>query len=196
MAAVVREAPRVIAATVFLLGMLGCATTDEEQGARKHPVDGVRMLVDSLVAEIVQRSGTDGFKGLPIVVMTTATASGGLEPLMAEFLRTRLVERGMAVHVDCAGRCMEVKLQEFSMDAPKAGVTPGQVFTVVGGTVPIVGGAIRTLGEQERESRRAAARATGLLVTFAAREGNRYSVRVNVVGIVSSGKGDVALEQK
>jgi hypothetical protein len=176
--------------------MLGCASTDEVEGARKHPVDGVRKVVDSLVAEIVQRSGTEGFRGLPIVVVTTATASGGLEPLMAEFLRTRLVERGMAVHVECAGRCMEVKLQEFSMDAPKAGVTPGQVFTVVGGTIPILGGAIRTLGEHERESRRAAARTTGLLVILAAREGNRYGARVNVVGIVSSGGSEVALEQK
>lgn len=195
MAAVVREAARV-AATVFLLAMLGCASTDEEEGARKHPVDGVRKLVDSLAAEIVQRSGTDGFRALPIVVVTTSTSSGGLEPLMAEFLRTRLVERSMAVHFDCAARCMEVKLQEFSMDAPKAGVTPGQVFTVVGGTIPILGGAIRTLGEQDRESRRAAARTTGLLVTLSAREGNRYSARVNLVGIVSSGGGDVALEQK
>ena len=179
----------------LLLLLAGCASMEEE-GQRKHPVDGVRKLVDSLVGEIAQRSGTDGFRGLPIVVVTTATASGGLEPLMAELLRTRLVERGMAVHVECAARCMEVKLQEFSMDAPKAGVTPGQVFTVVGGTIPIVGGAIRTLGEHERESRRAAARTTGLLVILAAREGNRYSARVNVVGIVSSSGGDVALEQK
>lgn len=180
---------------LLLLLLVGCASTEEE-GERKHPVDGVRKLVDSLATEIVQRSGTDGFRGLPIVVVTTATSSGGLEPLMAEFLRTRLLERGMAVHVECAGRCMEVKLQEFAMDAPKAGVTPGQVFTAVGGTIPIVGGAIRTLGEHERESRRAAARTTGLLVILAAREGNRYSARVNVVGIVSSNGGDVALEQK
>ena len=180
---------------LLLLLLAGCASTEEE-GSRKHPVDGMRKVVDSLAAEIVQRSGTDGFRGLPIVVVTTATASGGLEPLMAEFLRTRLVERGMAVNVECAARCMEVRLQEFSFDAPKAGLTPGQVFTVVGGTIPILGGAIRTLGEQERESRRAAARSTGLLVTLAAREGNRYSARVNVVGIVSSAGGDVALEQK
>jgi hypothetical protein len=180
---------------ILVLLLAGCASLDED-AQPSHPVDGMRKVVDSLAAEIVQRSASDGFRNLPVVVLTTATASGGLEPLMAEFLRTRLVERSMTVHVECIGRCMEVKLQEFSIDAPKvSGLTAGQVFTVVGGSIPIVGGAIRSLGEQERESRRAAARATGVLVTLAAREGNLYGARVNVVGIVSS-SGDVALQQK
>jgi hypothetical protein len=182
-----------IPAIVLLLA--GCASTDDSQPA--HPVDGVRKVVDSLAAEVVQRGAGEGFRGLPVVVITTATASGGLEPIMAEFLRTRLVERGMAVHVECAGRCIEVKLQEFSIDAPRvSGLTPGQVFTVVGGSIPVVGGAIRSLSEQDRESRRAASRATGLIVTLAARDGNRYSARVNVVAIVSSSGGDIALQQK
>ena len=183
-------------ASLFAMFLLaGCASMDEDQQP-SHPLDGMRKVVDNLAAEIVQRSGSDGFRNLPIVVLTTATASGGLEPMMAEFLRTRLLEHGTMVHVECAGRCMEVRLQEFSIDAAKAsGLTAGQVFTVVGGSIPIVGGALRTLGEQERESRRAAARATGLLVTLAARDGNRYGARANVVGIISS-SGDVALQQK
>jgi hypothetical protein len=180
---------------LILLLLTGCASMEDDMQPA-HPVDGMRRVVDSLVTEIVQRSASEGFRNLPIVVVTTATASGGLEPIVAEFLRTRLVERSMAVHVECAARCMEVKLQEFSIDAPKvSGLTAGQVFTVVGGSIPIVGGAIRSLGEQERESRRAAARATGVLVTLSARDGNRYGARANVVGIVSA-SGDVALQQK
>jgi hypothetical protein len=184
-----------MATAALVLFLAACASTDEGQPA--HPVDGVRKVVDSLAAEVAQRSASEGFRGLPVVVITTATASGGLEPIMAEFLRTRLVERGIMVHVDCAARCMEVKLQEFSIDAPRvSGLTPGQVFTVVGGSIPVVGGAIRNLSEQDRESRRAASRATGLIVTLAAREGNRYSARANVVAIVSSSGGDIALQQK
>ena len=180
---------------ILILLLAGCASLDEDKQP-SHPVDGMRKVVDNLAAEIVQRSGSEGFRNLPIVVVTTATASGGLEPMMAEFLRTRLVEHGLTVHVECAGRCMEVRLQEFAIEAPKAsGLSAGQVFTVMGGSIPIVGGALRSLGEQERESRRAAARATGLLVTLAAREGNRYAARANVFGIISS-SGDVALEQK
>jgi hypothetical protein len=54
----------------------------------------------------------------------------------------------------------------------------------------------RSLGEREREAERAAARTTGLLVTFAARDGDRYAARSHVVAIVSASSGDVALEQK
>jgi len=53
---------------------------------------------------------------------------------------------------------------------------------------------IRTFGEQEREQERAANRATGVFVTLAARDGNRYTARAHVVAIISA--GDVALERQ
>jgi len=65
---------------------------------------------------------------------------------------------------------------------------------VGGASNPFVGGLIRTLGEQEREQERAANRATGVFVTFAAREGSRYTARAHVVAIISA--GDVALERQ
>jgi hypothetical protein len=174
----------------------GCAAQGEKQQPA-HPVDGVRKVIDSLAAEAAQRVRTDPFRSLPIVVKTTVTSSGGLETIIAEFLRTRLVERGVTVNATCGTRCMEMTLQEFSIDAPRSsGFTPGQIITAGGGYIPVVGGLIRSLGEKEQEKQRVAARATGVIVTFAAREGDRYTARVNVVAFVSSGSGDVALEEK
>jgi hypothetical protein len=68
------------------------------------------------------------------------------------------------------------------------------VLTVAGSSIPFVGGLVRSYGEQEREKERAANRATGVFVTFAAREGDRYTARSHVVAIISA--GEVALEKQ
>jgi hypothetical protein len=172
----------------------GCATpVDTPQPA--HPVEGVRKVVDSLSDEIRKRIAADPFRNLPVVVRTTTAANSGIEPIIAELLRTRLTEAGVAVDASCAPRCLEISLQEFGIDAAKAArLSPGQVLTVGGGHIPVVGGLIRTIGEQEREKERAASRATGVFATFAGREGNRYTARAHVV-VILSGEG-VALEQQ
>jgi len=172
----------------------GCATPGDAPRPA-HPVEGVRKVVDSLGAEIRKRVAADPFRNLPVVVRTTTAANSGIEPIIAELLRTRLVEGGVAVEAICAARCMEISLQEFAIDTPRTtGLTPGQILIVGGASIPFVGGLIRTLGEQEREQERVANRATGVFVTFAARDGNRYTARTHVVAIISA--GDVALERQ
>jgi len=183
------QAPIVIASLVA-----GCAALGDAPRPA-HPVEGVRKVVDSLGAEIRTRTAADPFRNLPVVVQTTATAKSGIEPIVAELLRTRLVEGGVAVEAACTARCMEITLQEFAIDTPKTmSLTPGQVLTVGGASIPFVGGLIRTIGEQQREQERAANRATGVFVTFAARDGNRYTARAHVVAIISA--GNVALEKQ
>jgi len=49
-------------------------------------------------------------------------------------------------------------------------------------------------GEEEREHERAANRTSGVFVTFAARDGNRYTARAHVVAIIST--EGVALQQQ
>ena len=172
----------------------GCATPGDTPRPA-HPVEGVRKVVDSLSAEVRKRTAADPFRNLPVVVRTTTAANSGIEPIIAELLRTRLVEGGVAVEAVCATRCMEIYLQEFAIDAAKSmSLSPGQVLAVGGSSIPFVGGLIRTISEQEREQERAASRATGVFVTFAARDGNRYTARAHVVAIISA--GDVALEQQ
>ena len=88
-------------------------------------------------------------------------------------------------------------MQEFATVGPSVSdLTPGQILSVAAGSVPVVGGLTRSLAEREREAERAAARSTGLLVTFAARDGERFTARSHVIAIVSTSSGDVALEQK
>jgi hypothetical protein len=173
----------------------GCATPGEAPPRPAHPVEGVRKVVDSLSAEIKNRTAADPFRELPVVVRTIAAANTSIEPIIVELLRTRLVEGGVAVETVCAARCMEISLQEFSVDSPKStGLTPGQILIVGGGSVPFVGGLIRNFGEQQREQERVANRTTGVFVTFAAREGNRYTARTHVLAIISA--TDVALEKQ
>jgi hypothetical protein len=184
------QVPIVIASLVA-----GCSALGDAPPRPAHPVEGVRKVVDSLGAEIKTRAAADSFRNLPVVVRTTSTANSGIEPIIAELLRTRLVESGMAVEAVCAERCMEISLQEFAIDTPRTtGLTPGQILIVGGASIPFVGGLIRTFGEQEREQERASSRATGVFVTFAARDGNRYTARAHVVAIISA--GDVALERQ
>ena len=173
----------------------GCATPGDAPPGPAHPVEGVRKVVDSLSAEIKKRTAADPFRDLPVVVRTTTAANSGIEPIIAELLRTRLVESGVAVETVCATRCMEISLQEFAVDTPKkTGLTPGQVLAVGGGSIPFVGGLIRSFGEQEREQERTANRTSGVFVTFAARDGNRYTARAHVVAIISA--EGIALQQQ
>jgi hypothetical protein len=190
-----RNVPAWQASIVIASLVAGCATLGDAPPGPAHPVEGVRKVVDSLGAEIRTRTAADPFLNLPVVVRTTSTANTGIEPIIAELLRTRLVEGGVAVEAVCTTRCMEISLQEFAIDAPKAiTLTPGQVLVVGGASIPFVGGLIHTIGEQQREQERAANRATGVFVTFAAREGTRYTARAHVVAIISA--GDVALERQ
>jgi hypothetical protein len=185
---------RVLAAAAGLAA--GCAST-QEPSSFSHPVDAVQKVIESLGSEVVQRLEAAPFRNLPVVVRTTATTGTGVEPMVAELLRTRLVERGIAVEAACAARCMEVTLQELSIASPRAsGLTPGQVLTVAAGNIPVLGGLVRSLDEQAREKEQAAARASGFLVTFAAREADRYVARENIVAILSSGDGNVALQKR
>ncbi|MGH8690547.1 MAG: hypothetical protein ACREUS_05910, partial [Burkholderiales bacterium] len=87
-----------IRAPAVLLAALvaGCGTLGEPLRP-VHPVEGVRKVVDSLGAEIVKRAGAEPFRNLPIVIRTTTAANSGIEPIIAELLRTRLVERGLPV---------------------------------------------------------------------------------------------------
>ena len=183
------QAPIAIASLIA-----GCATPGDTPRPA-HPVEGVRKVIDSLSAEVRKRTAADPFRDLPVVVRTTSAANSGIEPIIAELLRTRLVEGGVAVEAVCATRCMEISLQEFAIDSAKAtGLTPGQVLSVGGGSIPFVGGLFRSFGEQEREQERAANRTSGVFVTFAARDGNRYTARAHVVAIISA--TDVALERQ
>src|SRR4051812_37980209 len=151
----------------------GCASSGEKKQAA-HPVEGVRKVIDSLVGEATQRSKSDPFRGLPIVVQTTSASSGGLESITAEFLRTRLVAGGVAVNAVCGARCTEMTLQEMTTEAPKGpGFTPGQIISAGSSYVPVVGGLIRSISEREQEKAKAASRITWLIVTFAARDGDR-----------------------
>lgn len=173
----------------------GCASTANTPAA--HPVDAMRKVMDSLAAEVEARLATDPYRNLPVVVRSTNNAGTGVEPIVVELLRTRLVERKVAVDAACGARCMEVSLQEFAADsAMEFALTPGQVLSFAGGNIPIVGGVVRGIGEQAREKERAARRATGFIATFAAREANRYTARSNIVVISSGGEAAVAPGQK
>ena len=184
------QAPIAIASLIA-----GCATPGDAPPRPAHPVEGVRKVIDSLSAEIKKRTAADPFRDLPVVVRTTTAANSGIEPIIAELLRTRLVDGGVAVETVCATRCMEISLQEFAVDTAKTtGLTPGQVLAVGGGSIPFVGGLFRSFGEQEREKERAANRTTGVFVTFAARDGNRYTARAHVVAIISA--EGIALQQQ
>lgn len=181
-------------ALLFIAAALcGCASTSEETGPRPTPVEGVQKVIESLTVEIWQRLATEPFRGRGVVVVPASNS--GTEQIVGELLRTRLVERGVPVDAACAAKCMEVTLREFSIDGPRdSALTPGKLLTVASGSIPVVGGIVRNMGERETEKQRAAARSTGYIVTFAARDDNRYVARANVVAITSS--GDVAIEKR
>lgn len=182
--------------TALLAALIaGCSTSGPQRTT--HTVEAVGKVIDSLATEATRRGTLDGYRGLPVVVQPASRAGNSVELIVAEFLRTRLHERGMVVHSACAARCLEITLQEFATsEAEVSRFTPGQILTVATGSVPVLGSLTRSLGEREREMERAAARTTGLLVTFAAREGDKFTARSHVVAIVSASSGEVALEQK
>lgn len=177
--------------------LAACTSPGAGAGRPTHTVEAVGKVVDSLAAEVARRAATEAYRNLPVVVGATGQRASAVELIVAEFLRTRLRERAVVVHVACAGRCMEVNLQEFAIESPGVSeLTPGQILTVATGSVPVLGSVTRSFTDRERALERAAARSTGLLVTFAARDGNSYAARSHVVAIVSTSSGDVALEQK
>ena len=174
----------------------GCASVGVPQRPG-HTVEAVGKVVDSLAGEATRRVAFDGYRGLAVVVSPANQSGNAVELMVAEFLRTRLHEQGMVVDHACIARCLEITLQEFATSAPAVSqFTPGQILTVATGSVPVLGSLTRSLGEHERETERAAARTTGLLVTFAARDGGKFIARSHVVAIVSASSGEVALEQK
>lgn len=182
-------------AAALVAVVAGCATDGAKRST--HTVEAVGKVIDSLAAEAIRRTEVDGYRGLPVVVEPAGRTANPVELIISEFLRTRLHERGIAVSKSCAARCLEITLQEFATSEPDVSkLTPGQILTVATGSVPVLGSVTRSLGEREREIERAAARTTGLLVTFAARDGDKYTARSHVVAIVSASSGEVALEQK
>lgn len=181
---------------LLVLTLSACATGDDAKRPA-HTIEAVGKVIESLAGEAARRTATDGYRGLPVVVGVASHSPTALEQIVAELLRTRLLETSVVVHKACAGRCLEMTLQEFATVAPSVtALTPGQILNVAAGSVPVVGGLTRSLAEREREAERAATRTTGLLVTFAARDGERFTARSHVIAIVSTSSGDVALEQK
>jgi hypothetical protein len=169
------------AAPVLLcLVLTGCASAPPPQP--QQTVEAIGKVVDNLATETIKRQGADPFKGLPLVVRSVNNSNA--ETALAELMRTRLVERGVTVEVACQARCLEMSLLEFSLDTPAtAGLTPGQVLSVAGGAVPVLGGLTRTLQERERDAR---AGTRGVLVTYSAREANRYVARQHVVAVLAT----------
>jgi hypothetical protein len=163
---------------VAVAGLAGCAATSEAQPSRATPtVEALGRVVDSLAAETAQRLTLDPYRGLAVVVRPGSSL--GAEPAVAELLRTRLLERGIPVEVACPAKCLEISMIEFAGDSGGA-MTPGQVLTVAAGALPGLG------LTRASERQRAAARSTGLLVTFAARDGNRFLARSHAVAILSA----------
>ena len=85
----------------------GCAALGDAPPQPAHPVEGVRKVVDSLTAEIRKRVETEPFHKLPVVVRTTSAGST-IEPIIADLVRTRLVDAGVAVEAGRGARCTEL----------------------------------------------------------------------------------------
>lgn len=168
---------RMLAALGWFAVLAGCTATGEAQ--RPTVVAALGKVVDGLAAEAAQRQSNDAFRGLPVVVRN-ATA-GGAEAVVAELLRTRLVERGLPLEVACPARCLEITLLEFVMEASSQ-ATPGQLLPVNSGAIAGLAGLPRAPGERDHLL---PGYASALLATFAARDGNRYGSRQQTVAIVA-----------
>lgn len=172
---------RALGAWCLFAALAACTATGEAQ--RPAVVTAaIGKVVEGLAAEAMQRQASDAMRGLPVVVRNANTS--GAEAVIAEMLRTRLVERGVPLEVACPAKCLEVMLVEFVMEAT-AQAAPGQVVPVNAGNVVGLSGLPRAPGERETL---AAGHASALLVTFSARDGNRYASRQQVVAIVAVSK--------
>jgi hypothetical protein len=167
-----------LAAPGCFAALLACSATGEAQQAAVV-VAAVGKVVDGLATEVTQRQSNDTLRALPVVVRNAAP--NGAESVIAEMLRTRLIERGVVVEVACPAKCFEVSLVEFVAQAG-AQATAGQLVAINAGTISGLDGAPRAPGDKETL---AAGLASALLVTFAARDGNRYGTRQQIVAIVA-----------
>jgi hypothetical protein len=171
---------RALVAPVLFAGLAACTATGDAQ--RPVVTAALGKVVEGLAVEATQRQATDAFRGMPVVVRSAG--SGGAEAVIAEMLRTRIAERGAPLEVACPAKCLEITLVEFVMEASgQAG--PGQLLPVNAGTIAGLSGLPR--GPSERE-KLAAGHASALLVTFSARDGNRYSSRQQIVAVVAVAK--------
>jgi hypothetical protein len=171
---------RGLCAPVLFAVLAACTAAGEAQ----RPVvvtAALGKVVEGISAEAVQRQAGDTFRGLPLVVRSGA---GGAETVIAEMLRTRLTERGAQLEVACPAKCLEITLVEFVMEATGQ-AAPGQLLPVNAGTIAGLSGLPRAPSEREKL---AAGHASALLVTFAARDGNRYNGRQQIVAVVALAK--------
>src|SRR5262249_23700280 len=139
----------------------------------------VGKVVEGLANETTQRRASDALRSLPIVVRSGGVQ--GAEAVIAEMLRTRLTEGGIAVEVACPANCFEVNLVEFVTEATGQAAA-GQLLPVNAGAVAGLSGLPRAPGGREALP---AGHACALLVTFASRDGNRYLQRQQIVAIVA-----------
>jgi hypothetical protein len=157
--------------------MAACSATGD---AQRPPivVGAVAQAVDGLVAETQKRLATESFRGLPVVVRNGS--GDGTESVLVEMLRTRLVERSVAVEVACPSKCLEITLVEFFADAGAAAPVPGQVLPIKPDwpTLP------RSAAGPPLSSGQVAA----ALATFATRDANRYGVRQPVIAVLAIAK--------
>jgi hypothetical protein len=169
--------PRVAAALIF--GALAACTAPGE--AQRPPVvAAVAKVVDGLAAELQQRLATEAFRGLSIVVRNGA--GEGTETVLAEILRTRLTERGATVEVACPAKCLEITLVEFVSEAAGA-LAPGQLLSLAQAQAALPG-----LPRPGGSAPLTAGQAGAVLATFAVRDGNRYSLRQQVVAVLALAK--------
>lgn len=167
------------------VGVIGCfavlsACTAPGDAQRPAVVAAaVGKVIESLATEATQRQASDGFRGLPLVVRNSGASGAGA--VLAELLRTRLVERGLPLEAACPAKCLEITLLEFEVEATGQ-AAPGQLLAVNAGAVTGLTGLPRAPGSR---GRLAAGEASALLATFAARDGNRYNGRQQLVVVLA-----------
>jgi hypothetical protein len=172
---------RTLVTLALFFPLVACTATGEAQRPA-IVVAAVGKVVDGITNEAMQRVASEAFRGLPVVVRNGA--AGGGETVIAEMVRTRLIERNAPVEVACPAKCLEITLVEFLIEASPQ--TPaGQLLPVNAGVIAGLGGLPRAPGERDTLT---AGHANALLVTFAARDGNRYTGRQQIVAVVAVAK--------